>query len=152
MLFVLIFFWHQMFLYNVSCVHHLDQIPILEEALDPFAYENPKSSRAMEPFCLWKIQRLRLRSLLYPGTKERRSCLVDLSSVVSINLVWSFFLVCGWCLCTWLGRPNTTCNGMGQSRLTPWLTTNMSTICLHKCASDPVRFYVGHCRFSFDAN
>ncbi len=30
-------------------------------------------------------------------------------------------MVCGWRLCTWLGCPNATCNGMGQSRSTSWL-------------------------------
>ena len=57
------------------------------------AYERPKSSRAMEPFCFWKTLGLRLRPLQYLGAKKRRSCLVVISSVVSINLVRSFFLL-----------------------------------------------------------
>jgi hypothetical protein len=35
-------------------------------------------------------------------------------------------MVWGWRLCTWFGRPQATCHGMGQSRSAPWLTPNMS--------------------------
>ena len=67
---------YQMFLYNVSCIHHCDQIPNLEELWNLFAYEKSKSSR--------------LRPLLYLGAKERQSFLVDISSVLSSDLVQFF--------------------------------------------------------------
>lgn len=76
-LFVLMSFRHGMFLYDVICVHHCGQIPILEGA--------------MEPLCLWKIQRLRLMPLLYLGAKESWSYLVDISSEVSSNLARFYF-------------------------------------------------------------
>ncbi len=46
-----------------------------------------------------------------------------------------------WCAddaCAWLGRPNATGDGMGQSRSTPWLTSNMSIICSHEGVLDLV--------------
>jgi len=43
MLFVLLFFQHQMFLCNVICVQHCNQIPILEEPWKAFAYEKSKA-------------------------------------------------------------------------------------------------------------
>jgi hypothetical protein len=50
----------------------LTKFPLWKEFWTLFAYEKPKCSRAMKPFCLLKIQSLRLRPLLYPRAKERQ--------------------------------------------------------------------------------
>ena len=94
MLFVLIFFRHQMFLYNVNCVHHLDQISIVEGVLDPFCLWKTQMLKSYETFLLIKNPKLKAQAFAVPQSKRKTiSCLVDISfSVVFINLVWICFV------------------------------------------------------------
>ena len=70
---------------------------------------------------------------------------------VPLPMVW------GWCPCTWFGRPQATCHGMGQSCLAPWLTPNKSnnlrknsphtsvhSVTLSLCSHSLYHFYFTH--------